>query len=79
MTDLDMPQMGGIEMTKNLKKLQEEYDISDCPIFGMSGFIDNKINQKAKAIGMEDLYIKPLSMNTIKKIVNVSLLKGIDL
>ena len=59
--DLEMPTMGGIECTEELKKLMENKELKEIPIIGQSGHNDPVEKAKCLKAGMSDYLEKPIS------------------
>jgi len=72
--DLEMPTMGGIECTEELKKLMEKKEIKEIPIIGQSGHNDPGEKAKCMDAGMSDYLEKPIS----KAIIIDTLIKWIS-
>jgi two-component system chemotaxis response regulator CheY len=64
-TDLDMPEMNGMELVRHVRAMPEYKNI---PIIILTTESDTKIKQKAKAIGATGWITKPF---TPKQLVNV--------
>lgn len=59
LTDINMPFMNGIELTKTIRNSQEDY--KNIIILGITANTDEKILNSAKTAGMNSLLIKPIS------------------
>jgi two-component system capsular synthesis sensor histidine kinase RcsC len=67
LSDINMPQMDGYELAKSIRN---STGIShDIPIFGISACSKEEGLQKAKGVGMNDLFQKPISVDLLKKLV----------
>ena len=62
--DLMMPQMGGLEATRRIRKMDRE-DAESIPIFAMTAnaFLDDIA--QSKAAGMNEHFSKPLQMEKV--------------
>ncbi|MEA3352878.1 MAG: hybrid sensor histidine kinase/response regulator [Campylobacterota bacterium] len=73
-TDINMPKMNGIDMSKEIKKLD-----SSLPIIVTSAYNDNEFLYKSINIGINGYIIKPLNitdlMNTISRVLEPKILK----
>ncbi len=69
-TDINMPQMDGIELIKTLKK-EENFD---TPIVVMSAHTESEYITEAKNLGVKDYLCKPFDfINFIKLISNMDI------
>ena len=66
-TDLNMPEMGGIELIENVRK-DEAY--SDTPVIVISSLQNEKIMEQAKALGVMYYIKKPFKPEQINLIFN---------
>ena len=68
-TDMDMPNMTGLELAKKLINIRP-----DIPIILCTGFNDMVTEKKAKALGVQEFITKPASKKkiagTIRKILD---------
>lgn len=68
-TDMTMPQMTGVQLSKNLLKIRKEIPIILC-----TGFSERISDDRAKKIGITALEMKPLQMHelaaTIRKVLD---------
>jgi len=63
-TDLNMPNMTGIDLAKELLDLR-----SDIPIILCTGFSEQIVEEKARQLGVREFMIKPLIMSTMAKVI----------
>ena len=68
--DLMMPQMGGLEATRRIRKLDRR-DAKNIPIFAMTAnaFLDDIA--QSKAAGMNEHFSKPLQMEKVMDAIRV--------
>lgn len=64
-TDIRMPQMDGLQMVEELKKLG-----IDCHIIVLSGYSDFEYAQKALRFGVDDYLLKPLAPEDVIGMLN---------
>jgi CheY-like chemotaxis protein len=75
-TDLDMPEMNGFELTKKIRKMQENKEINLIPILAHSAAIDEKTKNKINNCEFDGFVEKPCNVNRfsilIKQIYNIA-------
>ncbi len=68
-SDLTMPKMTGLELSKQLQMIR-----SGVPIIIMTGYGDNLTNETQKKYGIKKVICKPIVMldfsNTVRKVLN---------
>jgi len=69
-TDITMPNMTGLELTRKLLRIRP-----NIPIIGCTGFSEMITSEKAKSIGMEDLIMKPIIRRRIAEAIRHALNK----
>ncbi|MDA3862502.1 MAG: response regulator [Deltaproteobacteria bacterium] len=69
--DLQMPDMGGVEAVKQIRK---RYDIKKLPVIAFTAYTSVDDKKKALEVGMNDFLQKPANMTDIKNILNKYLL-----
>ena len=67
--DINMPVMGGVEATKEIRKF------SDVPIIALTGDGLKEDREKYKSIGMNDTLTKPFDLNNLQEILSKYLIK----
>ena len=67
-TDMAMPNMTGEKLAQELLKTR-----SDIPIILCTGFSEHITNEKAKAIGIRELVMKPVAMKELAKAIQRAL------
>ncbi len=63
-SDMTMPQMSGVKLSENLKKIR-----SDIPIIICTGHSSLMDEEKAKDIGISAFVMKPITMSEIAKLI----------
>ncbi|PJZ52591.1 response regulator [Leptospira adleri] len=63
-TDIKMPQLDGIELTKKIR----EYDMN-IPIAAMTAFSEPEIIEEARRAGVSEIFIKPVNVEKIKELL----------
>lgn len=63
-TDIKMPQLDGIELTKKIR----EYDMN-IPIAAMTAFSEPEIIEEARRAGANEIFIKPVNVEKIKELL----------
>jgi signal transduction histidine kinase len=70
LTDVQMPVMGGLELTRNIRAVNDPCQ-SSVPILGVTANVIEEDRERYLAAGMNDLVLKPYSENElINKIVS---------
>lgn len=64
--DLQMPEMGGCEASRRIRRLPSNADV---PILALSGYITGETQQECRAAGMNDFLCKPFAMNALLEVV----------
>lgn len=63
-TDIQLPGMDGTEMMCKMREKEEETGIS-IPIFAMTAYAFGEEKENFKAIGFDDIFIKPVDYDKI--------------
>lgn len=63
--DLMMPEVGGVEATRQIRDL--DVDWSDLPILAFTAGVMQAAREEASAAGMDDFLTKPVRLNTLKE------------
>ncbi len=61
--DLQMPEMGGLEATENIRKLPST--ISEVPIIAMTANVLGEVKSQCKAVGMNGFISKPINKDEL--------------
>lgn len=64
-TDINMPGVNGYDLTKEMRNKG-----IDIPIFGLTGFIDDEVQNLSKKSGMDGIYEKPPVENLLKNLIS---------
>lgn len=67
-TDLSMPKMTGIELTRKILDIRP-----DIPVILCTGYNEDLSGQEARSLGIRELLLKPASSNELKMIVRRAL------
>ena len=63
-TDIQLPGMDGTEMMRKMRQKEESTGIS-IPIFAMTAYAFGEEKENFKAIGFDDIFIKPVDYDKI--------------
>ncbi|MBL4706694.1 MAG: response regulator [Flavobacteriales bacterium] len=66
-TDINMPNMDGFELTKNIRQIRT---MEDLAVVAVSSCVDDDFKNKCMEVGINESYIKPMSLRDLKKAVN---------
>ncbi|QOY50973.1 PAS domain-containing hybrid sensor histidine kinase/response regulator [Candidatus Sulfurimonas baltica] len=69
--DENMPIMGGIESTKNILEYEKENDLVHTPIVALTANAIEGDREKFLAAGMDEYLTKPVSKDTLEKVLSV--------
>ena len=72
LTDIQLPSMDGTEMMRRMRKKEEETGIA-VPIFAMTAYAFGEEKENFKAIGFDDIFIKPVDYDEILKTMQLYL------
>ena len=65
--DIGLPGIDGLEATRRLLALQ---GLDKLPVFGLTGFSDPDIRERAEIAGMKKVYVKPLRRHQIYEVIH---------
>lgn len=69
--DLSMPQMDGLDATKNIREIFDvRRDLRQPNIIGVTAHVDKSFCEKALKAGMNEVESKPFYHTSMKNIVN---------
>lgn len=68
LSDIKMPVMDGFSLLTKIKK-----DFPKIEVFMGSAFGDQANMEKAKKLGATDFFVKPVDLDVVEKIINMSL------
>jgi two-component system, sensor histidine kinase and response regulator len=60
LVDIMMPIMDGIELTSEIRRMEEEKDFDRRPIIAMTGFVDDGEEAAFRNVGGDDFLVKPV-------------------
>jgi PAS domain S-box-containing protein len=63
-TDMTMPKMSGVDLAYEMMKIRK-----DIPVILYSGFNDMSLESKAKAVGIREILMKPVTKNSIAEAI----------
>ncbi len=67
--DIGVPEINGIEATIAIRQFEKMSSHQSC-IIGLTGYSDSESREKCLAAGMDNVLIKPIELDEIKKIVD---------
>lgn len=70
-SDLSMPVMDGLDSTKNIRLFEKETCRPASCIMAVTGVASDEMQQQAKMVGLDDYLVKPVSLQALKKVMNV--------
>jgi len=62
-----MPEMDGITAARQIRIFEEENNLKKVPIIALTASHTVEIEQKSKAVGMDDIISKPFKKNQLLK------------
>ncbi len=66
LTDLNMPEISGIELTEKIRKL---YSVEELPVVMVTTQGDVQDHDAATSAGVNDILMKPFNMESLKKVM----------
>lgn len=72
-TDLGLPGLSGLELTKEIRWYEKEHQRIPVPIIGLTGHDENKIKAQCLEAGLNDALTKPLNPESLEKIKSIYL------
>gem|GEM_PF-6179411 len=72
--DLNMFDMGGLNVAKRLREMTEKIDnvaIKDIPLVAVTIYNHSSVRNRAKKLGFKDYVVKPMDLEKCKKILNL--------
>ena len=73
-TDINMPEMNGLQMAKIIKQMLQEKNRPICPIIGISGDSSEELNNEAQIYGISTIMKKPFGKDDLAKILELHLM-----
>jgi CheY-like chemotaxis protein len=64
-----MPVMDGIVATNEIRLFEEERSLLRSRIMAVTGVASTDMQQRAKAAGIDDYLVKPVSLVALKKVI----------
>ncbi|ASQ45542.1 Aerobic respiration control sensor protein ArcB [Legionella clemsonensis] len=68
-TDIGLPGISGNELTKEIRRWEEENNVAAVPIVGLTAHASKDAKTESLEAGMNDLFAKPLQMNLLQNIL----------
>jgi two-component system aerobic respiration control sensor histidine kinase ArcB len=72
-TDIGLPGISGIELTKHIRNFEQSNKKSLIPIIGLTAHAENKVKNECIIAGMTDVFSKPMTMENLEKIKSIYL------
>lgn len=69
--DLSMPVMDGLVSTKSIRLFEKETGTPASCIMAVTGVASAEMQQEGKMVGLDDYLIKPVSLQGLKKAMNM--------
>jgi two-component system, OmpR family, aerobic respiration control sensor histidine kinase ArcB len=76
-TDIGLPGISGLKLTKNIREWEKETKNPPIPIVGLTGHAKETAKPECISFGMNDVFIKPINLITVKEIVKQFVIKKI--
>ena len=74
--DVYMPEMGGIEATTAIRKIESQQNLPHIPILALTSDDDQETQKKCTAAGMDGMLYKPVSPKSLSKAIAELVVKG---
>lgn len=65
--DIGLPGIDGLETTR---RMLQRPALAQLPVFGLTGFSDPEVRERAELAGMNHVYVKPLRRNQLHEVVH---------
>ncbi|PJD91506.1 MAG: hybrid sensor histidine kinase/response regulator [Legionella sp.] len=69
LSDVGLPGISGIDLTRQLRAYETEHQITPALIIGLTAHADMSVRQECLDAGMNDVTIKPLTLHTVQAIM----------
>ncbi|GMG23019.1 unnamed protein product [Aspergillus oryzae] len=69
--DISMPVMDGIQSTSHIRRHEKEQNLTPSRIMAVTGLGSAETLQEALAAGVDDYMVKPISLKSLKKVMNL--------
>nr|WP_233586753.1 response regulator [Legionella sp. km772] len=73
-TDLDIPGLSGLELSREIRKYEQKNQLKAVPIIGLTADDEKKIKSRCIKAGMNDAISKPIDREALEKITQAYLL-----
>ena len=70
LTDIGLPGISGIELTKKIRDFEKQHHKNPVPIIALTAHGENKINAECIEAGMNEVVIKPITTEIIEHIIH---------
>lgn len=67
-----MPVMDGLTATTKIREYEKENNIPEACIMAVTGVASAEMQQQAQLAGIDDYVVKPVSLQTLRKMMNIS-------
>ncbi|KAL4862289.1 hypothetical protein BDV12DRAFT_46326 [Aspergillus spectabilis] len=67
--DISMPVMDGIMSTNKIRQFEDEKSLARSRIMAVTGVASTEMQQRAKAAGIDEYLVKPVSLVALKKVI----------
>jgi CheY-like chemotaxis protein len=67
-TDLGLPGLSGIDLTRKIRALEKEQQKQSIPIIGLTAHSEEHIKRECLQAGMNEVYTKPMTMDVLLRI-----------
>ena len=64
--------MDGLVSTSKIRQFEKENDIPAACIMAVTGVASAEMQQEARAAGIDDYLVKPVSLKALKKLMNIA-------
>lgn len=78
-TDCNMPEMDGKELSRNIRSFEKKNFISPTTIIGYTANAQNSVRDACLEAGMDDCLFKPISLDMLQAKINILTSQKIDL
>jgi CheY-like chemotaxis protein len=68
-SDISMPVMDGIMSTNKIRQFEEKMGLARSRIMAITGVASTDMQQRAKAAGIDEYLVKPVSLVALKKVI----------
>ena len=68
-SDVNMPNMNGVEATKHIREIENEEKLSRTPIIAVSASAFKEDKERFISAGMDDYIAKPIDRNELERVL----------